>query len=102
MKYSKQWEEEDKKEELSNEYITLRALVRMRSSIYKDLQFKGYLPEHHFCTRCPMLDYCTWVDRIKYGSRETRWTVKVNHSFFQKKVANNSVIMIKSTNGTHI
>ena len=49
-----------------------------------------------------MMDYCTWVDRIKYESRETGWGGgKVNNSFFQEKVASILVIMRKSTNGTH-
>ena len=63
--WRQEWEEEDKLNEISEEEITINAIVEIFSYIYKDLQFTGGLPNDHPNNRCPMPDFKSWVIKTK-------------------------------------
>ena len=84
------WSEEDdkydKKEGNSEDHITMDVWVKMASSIYNFLKFTVDIPEHHLDKCVPVLNVKIW--RGEGGS--------VVHSFYEKPMANDKVIMANS------
>ena len=94
IEWKKDWEEEDRMEQRSNEKVTMNVLVNMANSIATDLKFTGDLPEDHRDGKCPMLDFCTWVEERtdENGIKKQ----EVHHQFYQKPMASQLVMMSQS------
>ena len=90
------WHEDDEKYDMdennSDDYVTMNAWAGMASSIYPFLKFTIDIPEHHIDKCVPVLDVKVW--REEEGS--------VVHSFYEKPMVLDKVIMADSAQQSHV
>ena len=91
-----EWNEEDEKydieEKNSNDHVTMNVWAGMASSVYKFLKFTVDIPEHHLDKSVPVLDV-----KIYRGGEGS-----VVHSFYEKPMVNDKVIMANSAQPEHV
>jgi hypothetical protein len=92
IEWSKEDEEYDNVEQNSVDYVMMDVWGKMASSIYKFLKFTVDIPEHHVDNCVPVLDVKVWREEEE----------SVVHSFYEKPMVSDKVIMENSAQPSHM
>ena len=88
LAYSQKWEEEDKRENLSDEKRTMNVVKNIMNSIYRNIKVDVEVPENFKDAKLPVLDFKCWVENKSDGGREIKpRTKKLLYTYFEKEMS---------------
>ena len=93
LKWKEEWEKEDQENEISHSRVTLNGMLGMANSISPRLTFTGEIPEDYEDSRLPMLDFSSRLTEIGDPKAPGGTHNIIQHSFYQKPVSSQMVMM---------